>query len=154
MTDRNKDHSFHTGEIFDTTIAFISNEIAKLGRHLPKKREVLSHLLNSKKPGYISQTGDFYHIRREEILSLANLVPQEYHEKIKLPLVFLKDKNLVRLSGTKVESWIIEKILDEKKEFPVLLEVFKPRESYYNYEFQRIRRAFPTTTTFTLIRIS
>lgn len=135
-------------------MAFLSNELSKLGQHLPKQRIPLSSLIESNSPGYFSKNGEFYHMRQEELEKIAGLIPRNIQEKVRLPLVFLKEKDRFRLSGNKIEAWIIEKMLGKAKKFPALLEIYRPQLTYYNYEFQRLRRDLPTLVTFAIIRIS
>lgn len=138
---------------FDATLAFLSNELGKLGQHLPMQRIPLPLLLDSDSPGYRSRTGVFYHMRRQELIKIADLIPTESYEKIRLPIIFLKEKILFKLSGNKIEAWIIEKILGNPKPFPALLEIFIPKLTFYNYEFQRLRRELPTVITFAIVRV-
>ncbi|MFQ5976589.1 MAG: DUF61 family protein [Candidatus Heimdallarchaeota archaeon] len=138
---------------FDATLAFLTNELGKLGQHLPKQRISLSVLLDSDSPGYRSRTDAFCHMRRQELIKIASLIPIDNYEKIRLPIIFLKEKNIFRLSGNKIEAWIIEKILGNPNPFPALLEIYIPKLTFYNYEFQRLRRELPTVTTFAIVRV-
>jgi len=134
-------------------MAFISNELSKLGQHLPQKRIPLSTLLESEKPCYISKVGISYRMRRQELEKIAGLIPKALHHQIRLPLIFLKEGDTFRLSGNKLEAWLVENILGNTNKLPAFLEIINPKMTIYNYEFQRLRRAFPTLVTFAIIRL-
>ncbi|MFW9915945.1 MAG: DUF61 family protein [Candidatus Thorarchaeota archaeon] len=142
------------GEKYDATMAFLSNELAKLGQHLPKERLPLSSLLEADSPGYVSRNGEFYRMRQEELEKIADFVPKDIYNQIRLPIIFLKEKNRFQLSGNKAEACLIERVLGNTEEFPALLEIAKPKKEYYNYEFQKIRRLLPTLVVFAIVRLS
>ena len=135
-------------------MAFLSNELAKLGQHLPKARFPLSSLLEAASPGYVSKNGEFYRMRQQELEKIADFVPQDIYSQIRLPIIFLKEKNRFRLSGNKAEACLIERVLGITEEFPALLEIAKPKMEYHNYEFQKLRRLLPTLVVFAIVRLS
>jgi uncharacterized protein (UPF0216 family) len=94
----------------------IGHEIRKLNTHLPKQRRPLSELL--KNPGDTTieaVDGSAILLKESEVKDLANVVPLEYHDKVKLPLVILRrielGKSIFTVTGERVEEFTVQKIL-------------------------------------------
>lgn len=93
----------------------MSHEIRKLNEHLPKRRRTLKELLNEKIPEIQSLSGDSIIIKSEELRELAAQVPEELHERIRLPFVVLRrmdlGQSIYSITGERVEEFTVKKIL-------------------------------------------
>ena len=95
--------------------ALLGRELRKLNTHLPKQRRTLKQLLTDSDPTVSAMDGSSIVLRREEIEELASIVPSEYHESVKLPLIILRrmelGKSIYTVSGDAAEVFTVKKIL-------------------------------------------
>jgi uncharacterized protein (UPF0216 family) len=95
--------------------ALLGRELRKLNTHLPKQRRPLKELLGETDPTLPSVDGSSIVLRKVEIEELARIVPREYHDLLKLPLIVLRRMELGRsvytVSGDKVEEFTVKRIL-------------------------------------------
>ncbi|WXG40933.1 MAG: DUF61 family protein [Candidatus Freyarchaeum deiterrae] len=125
-------------------------EIEKLNDHLPRNYKTLEFLLESKDPYVLTMDGDRIVFKREELQSLAKIVPKKYHGKLQLPIVFIRridmGEGVFSISGGKIEKGIVMKLLglidnpfseDESAFLPYI----------YRYQVLEIRRKIRSLTT-------
>jgi len=95
--------------------AVIGHEVRKLNNHLPKKRLTLNELLKSDHPTVETIDGSSIIINKAELQELANIVPAEYHDRVKLPIIILRRMELGRavhtVAGERIEEFTVKKIL-------------------------------------------
>ena len=95
--------------------AVIGHEVRKLNNHLPKKRLTLNELLQNDHPTVETIDGSSIIINRAELQELANIVPAEYHDRVKLPIIILRRMELGRavhtVAGERIEEFTVKKIL-------------------------------------------
>ena len=95
----------------------LRDEIRKLNAHLPKKRLVLSELLNLETPSVPSADGGKIVMKKAELESLAKSLPEDLLSRVKLPLVLLRRTDLglgaFSLLGDRVEEYALFRILAE-----------------------------------------
>ncbi len=95
--------------------AVLGHELRKLSTHLPKQRRSLSELLNSKDTAIEAVDGSAIVLRTSELEELAKIVPTEYRDRLKLPIIILRRMELGRsvytVSGERVEEFIVRKVL-------------------------------------------
>ena len=95
--------------------AVIGHEVRKLNNHLPKKRLTLNELLKSDHPTVETIDGSSIIINKAELQELANIVPAEYHDRMKLPIIILRRMELGRavhtVAGERIEEFTVKKIL-------------------------------------------
>ena len=128
---------------------YLKKQIQNLNRHLPKGRISLSDLLKKDKPRVENQNGSTHRFKRKELEYLADLVPPEKHQDLRLPIIIRISPGLGRgtakVSG-KIEKEVLEKILDkdrdEEEEHELLI---------YRPEMREIRKKLPTTTQYAFL---
>jgi len=96
--------------------ALIGYEIRRLNNHLPKRRKDLKELLNQKNDSTVAAVdGTELLLRRKELQELANIVPIEYHQKLRLPFIILRQMEMGQSTfsvvGDQLEAFTIQKIL-------------------------------------------
>ena len=103
------------GTLERTFDALLGREIRKLNTHLPKQRRTLKELLRDEDPTLPTVDGSTIVLRKEETQELAQIVPPEYHDSLKLPIIILRrmelGRSLYTVSGDKVEEFTVKKIL-------------------------------------------
>ncbi|HXZ97999.1 MAG TPA: DUF61 family protein [Candidatus Acidoferrum sp.] len=97
--------------------AILGREIRKLNAHLPRKRRTLIELLASGDPSVETVDGTSIVLRKGELEELAKLIPQRYHDRLKLPIILLRrmdlGKSIYTVGGEPVEELAVRKILGE-----------------------------------------
>jgi uncharacterized protein (UPF0216 family) len=95
--------------------AMLSRELRTLNIHLPKQRRTLSELLKSADPTVEATDGSKIVLKRSELEELAKIVPAEYQDRLKLPIIVLRRMELGRstytVSGEWLEDFTVKKIL-------------------------------------------
>ncbi len=98
-------------------------ELQKLNDHLPKDYKSLKQLLEEDKPQVSTVGGDQIVISRNDLELVARIVPEKYHEKLRLPLVFIRridmGEGVYMVSGGLLERLLVLSLL---KENPVFVE--------------------------------
>lgn len=101
-----------TERAFDAVLA---RELRKLNTHLPKRRRSLKELLTSTDLTVLAMDDSAIVLRKEEIDELARIVPLEYQESVRLPLIILRrmelGKSVYTVSGDRVEEFTVKRIL-------------------------------------------
>lgn len=95
--------------------ALLGREIQKLNSHLPKQRRPLSELLKVNDPSIEALDGSLILLKTSEVRELGRLVPDEYHERVRLPMIILRRMELGRsiytVAGERAEEFTVKKIL-------------------------------------------
>jgi uncharacterized protein (UPF0216 family) len=95
--------------------AVLGHELRKLNTHLPKQRRSLTELLKLKDPTVEATDGSAIVLKRSELEELARIVPAEYQDRLKLPIIIMRRMDLGRsiytVSGERVEEFTVKKIL-------------------------------------------
>jgi uncharacterized protein (UPF0216 family) len=95
--------------------AVLGNELRKLNAHLPKQRRSLSELLKEDSPTLKATDGTDIILKKSELEELAKIVPVEYQDRVKLPVIILRrmelGKSIYTVSGERVEEFTVKKIL-------------------------------------------
>lgn len=118
------------------------SEKAKIIGSLPKAKQTLTSLLSH--PVIELNNGEESVVNVSELEFVEQLVSTSLNDQLMLPFIFQKKKSQYFLLGSKLEQWIIEKILGLTNSSPFLLEVFLPRTSYFVYHFKRVQTKIPT----------
>ncbi len=96
--------------------AVLGQELRKLNNHLPKQRRTLDELLKSDRPMVESVDGSSIIINKTELQEFAKIVPAEYQDRIKLPIIILRrmelGKSVHTIAGERIEEFTVRKILD------------------------------------------
>jgi len=95
--------------------ALLGRELRKLNTHLPKQRRSLKELLTETNATLPTMDGSNIILKKEEIEELARIVPPEYHDSVKLPIIVLRrmelGKSVYTVSGDRLEEFTVKKIL-------------------------------------------
>lgn len=118
--------------------AVIGHELRKLNTYLPKQRLPLSELLRSQNPTVEAVDGSAIILRREELEELAKIVPAEYHDRLRLPIIVLRRMELGRsvytVLGERIEQFTVENILGLTNEN--YYQMYQDREPAFLYRPQ------------------
>lgn len=74
--------------------AVIRDEFRRLNNHLPKNRRTLADLLADPSPSVSSVSGHPIRMRKQELEELSESLPVAARNKIRLPLIFLRRRDL------------------------------------------------------------
>ena len=96
--------------------ALIGYEIRRLNNHLPKQRRVLKDLLAQNDDSTVETVdGTKLLLRQVEVQAISRIVPIEYHDKLRLPFIILRQMEMGRSTysvlGDQLEAFTIQKIL-------------------------------------------
>lgn len=125
-------------------------DVERINDHLPKEFKTLSQLLNSDEPMVETKGGTPLIFDRNELRKLAEIIPLEMHDKVKLPFILLRRLDLGRgvfqILGGKNELYAIAKILGVSKKFNSASSITD--EPFYLYKSQvfKLKRLFRTIT--------
>jgi len=114
----------------DRFFVYIGYELAHLNDHLPEEKISLKSLIEQDVPKVRTKTGE-HHFETKDIEFLKNFMPKEFWNKILLPLVFLRKKEVYRFEGSIYECFLVKKILNnEEYTFDAVLETEKELTLY------------------------
>jgi uncharacterized protein (UPF0216 family) len=95
--------------------AVLGHELRKLNTHLPKQRRTLSDLLRAPDPTVEAQDGSSILLKTSELQELAKIVPPEYQDRLKLPIIILRrmelGKSVYTVAGERIEEFTVKKVL-------------------------------------------
>ena len=130
---------FKTKDPMDLRLdAVLTHEIRKLNTHLPKHRRTMSDLMKSTDPTIEAVDGTSILLRTVEMEELSRIVPMEYQDRLKLPIVILRrmefGKSTYTVSGEPIEEFTVKKILGETT--ADFHQMYLDRESFFLYRPQ------------------
>jgi uncharacterized protein (UPF0216 family) len=107
---------FNSKDTLERTFdVLLGREIRNLNAHLPKQRRPLSELLKITDPAIEAVDGSSILLKTSDLEALAKLIPSEYHDRLKLPIIILRrielGKSIYTLSGEKIEEYSVQKLL-------------------------------------------
>ncbi len=95
--------------------AVLGRELRNLNTHLPKQRRTLSELLKTTDPTVEAADGSTILLKRSELEELAKIVPKEYQDRLKLPIIVLRrmeyGRSVFAVSSELLEAFTVKKIL-------------------------------------------
>ncbi len=116
----------------------LTHEIRKLNTHLPKHRRTMTDLLKSTDPTMEAVDGTSILLRTVEMEELSRIVPREYQDRLKLPMVILRrmefGKSIYTVSGEPIEEFTVKKILGATS--ADFHQMYMDRESFFLYRPQ------------------
>ena len=93
----------------------LAREIERINDHLPKESRTLKELLEMREPKVLTRAGDELLMDRRELELLADVVPAQHHDKLRLPIVILRmiemGEGVYMICGGDLEAQVIAKIL-------------------------------------------
>lgn len=128
----------------DPSFRILSKQVQALNRHLAKSRTDLKSLLKEKEPKIIQRDGNEHGFKREELLKLAELLPEHLHKRLKLPIYIelSSDKygsGTGKISG-ELECRVVRGVLDREGDGDELF-IYMP-------EIKMLRKELPTATDY------
>lgn len=95
--------------------ALLSYEIRKLNTHLPKQRRTINQLLKSSDLTVDAVDGSSILLKTAELEELSRIIPKEYQDRLKLPIVILRrmelGKSIYTVAGEPIKEFTVKKIL-------------------------------------------
>ncbi len=95
----------------------LQNELRKLNTHLPKNRKTIRELLAEEQPSVSTVGGEKANMKKSEVEALSAGLPDELRDKVRLPLVLLRRRELgpgaFTLLGDPNEEYAVSNILGE-----------------------------------------
>ena len=128
----------------------VQHEIDSINDHMPASRFSLRELARSEDPHYMTRNGEKSILKKDEISKLVRLVPSEFQNEIRLPIVILRRMDygtgIYTIAGGKAELFMVHQVLGyvdlEWKDF----QKWKPVEKLMRPQVQAIRRRLPSTS--------
>jgi uncharacterized protein len=118
--------------------AVLGHELRKLNTHLPKRRRSLTELLKLEDPTVEATDGSAIVLKKSELEELARIVPTEYQDRVKLPIIIMRrmdlGKSIYSVSGERVEEFTVKKILGLTDDN--YYQMYKDQEPSYLYRPQ------------------
>ena len=121
-------------------------ELDKINSNSPRERIPLNTLLESPDPKYYTKDpNNTIDIDINELQLFTKHFAPEMYNMIRLPVVFLHVQDIYRVSGSKIDQWIVEKLLGYVNERIVFLQNYESKhEYYYTYQINRLRKQYST----------
>ncbi len=129
----------------------IKREIDEVNNHLPSATVILSELIASETPCYVTRNGESSSLRKEEIEMLSKEVPFEYQSELRLPIVILRRLDLgpgmFTIAGGKAELFLVRRMVVGQVDLPWSgIRTWKPIDTLARPEVQLLRKKMPSTT--------
>jgi len=125
---------------------FFKDEAKKLNQHLPKATKSLSELLTEDEPSVETMSGSQVIMKKSELVEMAKIVPKDYQDKLRLPIIVLRRIELGRgtfsVLGDNIEKFTVRRILEMTKlSFDAM---DKEKEDFFIYrpQVQELLRRF------------
>jgi len=97
--------------------AMVQNELRKLNTHLPKNRKTIRELLAEDPPTVSSVGGEKVTMKKTEVETLSAELPEALRDKVRLPIVLLRRRELgagaFTLLGDWYEEYALSKVLGD-----------------------------------------
>ena len=95
----------------------LQNELRKLNTHLPKNRKTVRELLAEDSPNVSTVGGEKVTMKKAEIEALSAELPEALRDKVKLPIVLLRRRDLgagaFTLLGDSSEEYALSRVLGD-----------------------------------------
>jgi uncharacterized protein len=95
----------------------VQNEMRKLNTHLPKNRKTIRELLGEGEPTVSTVGGEKFSMKKAEVEALSAELPEALLDRVKLPIVLLRRRELgsgaFTLLGDSHEEYALSKILGD-----------------------------------------
>ncbi|MDI9619808.1 MAG: DUF61 family protein [Candidatus Nezhaarchaeota archaeon] len=96
----------------------LKREVERINDHLPKESKTLKELLAMEEPKVTTRAGDDLVMEKSELELLERLLPEKYHERLKLPIVILRmigmGEGVYMICGSDAEVQAIESVLGSR----------------------------------------
>lgn len=130
----------------------LQNELQKLNRHLPKNRKTLRELLSEESPEVTTVGGETVRLRKNEIEAFSASLPDNLLDRVKLPLVLLRRRDLgpgaFTLLGDVYEEYTLAKLVNNfEGSFADFKESKDPVLVFYKPQVSELIRRFHSLIT-------
>ena len=130
----------------------VQEELRGLNRHLPKNRKILRELLTEESPEVTTVGGETVHLRKNEVEAFSASLPDNLLDRVKLPLVLLRRRDLgagaFTLLGDVYEEYALAKLVNN---FAGTLDDFKESKDpflvFYKPQVSELLRRFHSLIT-------
>ena len=133
----------------------IEHDIDTLNDHLPETRVSLRELKDHPDPQFITRCGETSVFRREEIEEILGMVPEQFYDDIRLPIVILRrmdyGSGIHTVAGTKAELFLMHMFLGYVDLRWENFAAWKPVEQLARPQVQLLRRRLPSTTVLGIV---
>lgn len=97
----------------------LQNELRKLNTHLPKNRKTIRELLAEDQPTVSTVGGEKVSMKKSEVEALSADLPNELRDRVKLPIVLLRRRELgagaFTLLGDSYDEYALSTVLGDYK---------------------------------------
>jgi uncharacterized protein (UPF0216 family) len=118
----------------------MGRELQRINAHLPKQRRTLGELLKLNNPTAEAVDGSPILLKSTELTALAEIVPEEYRDRVRLPFVIVRrmdlGKSVYTVSGNLIEDFTIQKILGNMTED--FHQIYRYKEQSFLYRPQLV----------------
>jgi uncharacterized protein (UPF0216 family) len=125
----------------------LQNELRKLNTHLPKNRRTIRELLTEDSPTVSTLGGENVTMKKAEIEALSAELPDALRDRVKLPIVLLRRREMgsgaFTLLGDSYEEYALSMLLGDYK--GTLTDFQQSRESatiFYKPQVSELMRRF------------
>ena len=132
--------------IMESIDKLLKYELDKINASSPRERIPLHMLLESPNPKYYTKDPNTtIDIDVHELQAYIKHFDPEMYKSIRLPLVFLHVQDIYKVSGSKIDEWIVEKLLGYVTERIVFLSTYESKHQYYyTFQINRIKKQYST----------
>ncbi|RLG51955.1 MAG: hypothetical protein DRN96_04005 [Thermoproteota archaeon] len=117
--------------------------------HLPAEFKTLRQLLDERDPKVLCRDGSVHMFDRKELEKLAEMVPREMHDRLKLPIVLTINPKYGR-GAYEVEGDAAKQVVAMVLDLPQPVQ--DEKLILYRPQVMRLRRVLPTTTQYAFAR--
>ena len=117
--------------------------------HLPVEFKTLRQLLEEREPKVLCRDGSVHMFDRRELEKLAELVPREEHDKLKLPIVLTINPKYGR-GAYEIEGNLAKQVVARVLGLPQPMG--DEKLILYRPQVMKLRRELPTTTQYAFTR--
>ena len=111
--------SYFSDSFFQRFNRILAREIERINDHLPRESKTLKELLAMDEPKVTTRSGEELIMDKRELQLLAEILPPQYHDKLKLPIVILRmiemGEGVYIICGGELEAYVIAQVLGEDK---------------------------------------
>jgi uncharacterized protein len=130
----------------------LQDELRKLNKHLPRDRKTLQELLSEDSPEVNTIGGETVHLRKSEVEAFSASLPDSLLDRVKLPLVLLRRRELgagaFTLLGDVYEEYALAKLVNGfKGTFADFKESKDPLLVFYKPQVSELMRRFHSLIT-------
>jgi len=129
----------------------LQDELKRLNTHLPKNRKTIQELLREDSPSVTTLGGGKLALKKDELETFSQELPEDLRNRIKLPIVLLRRRELgpgaFTLLGDPHEEYAISKILGDEVRSFAEFQSSKTPTVFYKPQVSGLLRRFHSLVT-------